>query len=83
MRSRVFIRLAMIHSRALTVMASRDVDGGAARLIHRWRGRRVSERPADLRDTEWLRRLEPMIPRPQRGGRPRKTDTRAEVNCIS
>ena len=66
----------------LTVMASRDVDGGAARLIHRRRGRRVSERPADLRDAESPRRLEPMIPRPQRGGRPRKTDMQAAVNPI-
>jgi transposase len=63
-------------------MASRDVDGGAARLIHRRRGRRVSERPADLRDAEWPRRLEPMIQRPQRGGRPRKTDMQAAVNPI-
>jgi transposase len=35
----------------------------------------------DLRDAEWAR-LEPLIPKPLPGGRPRKTDMRAAMNAI-
>ena len=37
--------------------------------------------PSDLRDAEWAR-LEPLIPGPTPGGRPRKTDMRAAMNAI-
>jgi Putative transposase of IS4/5 family (DUF4096) len=37
--------------------------------------------PSDLRDAEWAR-LEPLIPQALPGGRPRKSDMRAAMNCI-
>jgi putative transposase len=37
--------------------------------------------PSDLTDAQW-RRLEPLIPRPKSGGRPRTTDLRQVINAI-
>ena len=49
---------------------------------HRRTYRREGEGyPRDLRDAEWAR-LEPLIPKASRGGRPRKTDMRAAMSAI-
>src|SRR5271169_1383642 len=49
---------------------------------HRRTYRREGEGyPSDLRDAEWAR-LDPLIPKASRGGRPRKTDMRAAMNAI-
>ena len=37
--------------------------------------------PSDLTDAQW-KRIEPLIPRAKRGGRPRTTDLRAVMNAI-
>lgn len=37
--------------------------------------------PSDLTDAEWAK-LEPLIPPPKPGGRPRKTDMRSAMNAI-
>ena len=37
--------------------------------------------PSDLTDAEWAI-IEPMIPPPRRGGRPRETDMRAVMNAV-
>jgi putative transposase len=44
-------------------------------------GREAQGYPSDLRDAEWAR-LEPLIPKPLPGGRPRETDMRAAMNAI-
>jgi len=49
---------------------------------HRDTYKRVADRyPSDLTDEEWAR-LEPLIPPPKPGGRPRKTDMRSAINAI-
>ena len=50
----------------------------AARKQHAPRKERY---PSDLTDAEWSL-IEPMIPRAQRGGRPRKTDMREVMNAV-
>lgn len=49
---------------------------------HRDTYKRYNDRyPSDLTDEEWAR-LEPLIPPPRPGGRPRKTDMRSAMNAI-
>ncbi|WP_425438491.1 IS5 family transposase [Rhodospira trueperi] len=49
---------------------------------HRDTYKRDNDRyPSDLTDEEWAR-LEPLIPPPKLGGRPRKTDMRSAMNAI-
>jgi transposase len=49
---------------------------------HRATYRRSDERfPSDLTDAEW-ERLAPLIPDAKPGGRPRKTEMRAEMNAV-
>jgi hypothetical protein len=43
--------------------------------------RKTKRYPSDLTDEEWAR-IEPLMPKPSRRGRPRKVDLREVVNAL-